>query len=143
VPPRPRTSSVDLTSQNRGVNPSQLIHDNYKNLMAIPDLDQLKQAVIGLVQPTVNHGFSPKNYQTFLRNLEQATQRGLEGVQFFLSNFMLKGAGLGVSESSMDAIASMICEDTLASIPLTNEQRRLKLLVESYGYSVCLLSVQD
>ncbi len=137
----PSKPPVDLTSPNAGSNPSKLIHDNYNNLMAIDDLDTLKQTVINLVKPTLNHGFSPRNYQMFSRNLEQASMRGLESVQSFLTNFMLKGAGLGVAENKIESFASLICETSLSPIPLTNEQRKLKLLVESYGYSVKVLQI--
>lgn len=135
----PRKPPVDLTAANAGSNPSKIIHDNYKMLMEIPDPDQLMQTVVNLVKPTLNHGFSPKNYQTFMRNLQQSSMKGLEGIQFFLTNFMLKGGGLGVAENKIDAIASLICEGTIGSVPLTNEQRKMKLLAESYGFNVIVL----
>lgn len=131
---RPRKPRINLTAGDAGNNPSKIIHDNYHMLMEISDPDQLMQTIIGLVKPTLNHGFSQKNYQNFIKNLQQSAVRGLEGIQFFLTNFMLKGGGLGVAESVTESIASLICEDT-SSISLTPKQQKLKSLAESYGYN--------
>lgn len=135
---KPAKPSVDLTASTASVNPSKLIHDNYTTLMSISDPVELKNAIINMVKPTVNHGFSVKNYQSFIKNLESSAVKGLQSIQFFLTNFMLKGGGLGVAESKIDSIASLINEDTTVQVSLTPYQRKLKLLVESYGYNVVI-----
>lgn len=135
--------NTDLTSANKPQNPSKIIHDNYKMLMDIQDPDQLKNTIIELIKPLRGHGFSDKNYLAFAKSLQQASMRGLDGIQLFLTNFMLKGSNLGVIESKIDAIAGFVSEDASKSVQLTSKQLRLKSLVESYGFAVALISENE
>lgn len=140
--PRPSRPPRDLSAQ--AGNPTSEIQKHYSELMAIQDPDELIQAADTLVQPLIGHGFSPNNYKKFTMDLQQAARRGLLGIQSFLSNYMLKGSGLGVAESNeIGAIASLICEDT-NSVKLSKRQIELKRLVENVGgFSVALLEYPE
>lgn len=131
--PKPQT---DL-SQREG-NPTHAIQQHYQELMAIDDVDLLKQKALEIVQPLVGHGMSTSNYQKFMMNLNRSATAGLAKLQYFLSNFMLAGSGLRAESNSMRAIAGLISEDINEPIILTPEQRRLKRLVESHGFYVCM-----
>lgn len=138
--PRPTRPQRDLSAQ--AGNPTSEIQKHYSELMAIQDPEELIQAADALVQPLIGHGFSQPNYQKFVANLQQAARRGLVGLQSFLSNYMLKGSGLGVRESTdIDAIATFLCEDT-NTVRLTKRQIELKTLVESAGFKVVLLPIE-
>lgn len=137
---RPRQPQRDLSQQ--GGNPTSELQKNYEVLMGINDPDELAQAAVQVVRPLVGRGFSEKNYTKFMQNLEQAQQRGVQGLQKFLTNYILKGSGLGV-ESKEAAVASMLTEDVDDPIELTPYQQHLKALVESYGYHVALLSEME
>lgn len=133
--PRPQKPTRDLSAT--AGNPTHGIEQSYQQLMSITDPDELKQAAIQLADQYRGHGMSDGNYRKFMMNLEQAYRRGLTGLQMFLSNYMLKGSGLGVVESAEDAIASFLTESTC--IRLTKRQYELKRLVESYGFNVAVV----
>lgn len=138
--PRPSRPQRDLSAQ--AGNPTSEIQKHYTELMAIQDPEELIQAADSLVQPLIGHGFSENNYRKFAMNLQQAARRGLTGVQMFLNNYLLKGSGLGVQESTeIDAIATFLCEDT-NTVRLTKRQIELKTLVESAGFKVVLLPIE-
>ncbi len=122
-------------------NPTHAIEQNFSQLMAIQDPEELTQAVVQLIQPLVGQGFSPNNFQKFQRNLQQSAQRGVRGIQTFLSNFMLRGSGMGVESCAIDALAGVLTEDADIFHEFTPRQEELKLMVESYGFKVMLLSV--
>ena len=134
--PRISRPSADL-SQREG-NPTHAIQQHYSALMSIDDPEMLKEKVLEIVQPLVGHGMSNNNYKKFLMELNRSAARGLENLQFFLSNFMLAGSGMRAESNEINAIAGMINEDINEPVILTSHQRALKRLVESYGFNVCL-----
>lgn len=133
---RRHNRKTDLSQQTG--NPTRAIQDNYERLMSIEDPDELVQAANDLVRPMVGTGISNTNYKKFINNLRSSTERGIDGIKYFLTNYMLRGSGLGV-ESKIGAIASILTEDANVFIELTPHQQRLKQLVESYGYDVAVL----
>lgn len=131
------TSKRDL-SQQAG-NPTHGIQQHYHELMAITDPDELRQAAIDVVTPYVGKSMSQANFRKFMMNLDRSAQRGVTDIQRFISNFLLSGSGLGVSESAVAAIAGLITEDIDDAVQLTEHQQQLKLMVESYGFNVVVL----
>lgn len=125
-------------SQERG-NPTSELQANYDLLMSIDDPDELAKTAVDIVRPLIGRGFSENNYKRFMFNLKNASEKGLEGIKGFLTNFILAGSGMGV-ESREKAIASMITESTNDLVELTPHQRALKEMVERYGYHVALIS---
>lgn len=134
--PRLNRPTPDL-SQKAG-NPTHGLEQNYERLMQINDPDELKMAAVELAKSYVGKGMKPAGYQKFIRELERASQRGLEGLQFFLTNFMLAGSGMRVMESAQEALSTYLTESTC--IRLTPRQREIKMLVESYGFYVAVNS---
>lgn len=133
-PPKPRRDM----SGNPG-NPTSELQKAYSQLMTITDPDQLVEAAVGIVKPLIGRGFSEKNFRLFMQNIEQSKRRGLESIQSFLSNYILRGSGLGV-ESKEHAIASVLTEDIDDYIELTPYQQSLKAMVESHGFHVGIKS---
>lgn len=117
-------------------NPSYALRQNYEQLMAIPDPEDLKATAIKIVQPFIGRGLSEKNYRKFLQSLGQ--KRNLTQMQKYVSDYILAGAGLKVVENEEDAIASLLTEDIDSSIELTPDQEKLKQLIENYGFKVAL-----
>ena len=135
---------AELTQQPG--NPAHALRQRYHELMAIQDPEQLAQEAFNTVRPLVGRGCSEQNWKKFQLNLKQASQRGLVGLQSFISNYMLKADKLGVipsrglqAESKIQALASLITEDVSDPYRLNPNQRQLKALVESYGFTVVLL----
>lgn len=131
----PRGPKRDLSGKSR--NPTAELQKAYSHLMSIQDPEELMRAAVGIVKPLVGTGLSEKNYQKFMTNLQQSAQRGLEGLQFFLSNYILSGSGMSV-ESRENAVASLLSEDVNEVRRLTTHERQLKAMVESYGYYVAI-----
>lgn len=136
-------------SQQAG-NPTHAIQQSYHQLMAIQDPQELQQAALELVKPMVGRGISDQNFRKFVQRLNVAAQRGIQGMQKYLSDFMLAGSGMGViggggrqmARESLDiaTIANLITEDADIIADYTPAQLQLKQLVESYGYRVRLLN---
>ena len=125
-------------------NPTNALQQAYRQLMTIEDGEELKDAVLKIVQPLVGVGFSETNYQKFLRNVESSlSSGGTEELRKYITYYILAGSGMAVGEDIQDSIASLMCEDQTSMIPLTPKQRELKLLVESYGYNVILVAQPD
>lgn len=79
-------------------NPTARIHDHYENLMSIHCVDKLKAEATRVVTAG---GISPKNTQKFLATI--ATKNSVTDLQFYLTNFMLSGAGLATTAGSRGA----------------------------------------
>lgn len=136
-------------SQQAG-NPTSELQAQYQQLMAIQDPQELMDAAIGVVKPLIGRGMSEKNYQRFMRQIQQAASRGLVNLQMFLSNYILKGSGQGAipqrggrfaESADIAEIASVITEDADNFNELTREQQYLKNLVESCtNFKVVVLS---
>jgi hypothetical protein len=108
--------------------------------MAIQDPQELMDAAVGVVQPLVGRGMSEQNYQKFMQNLQGSARRGLTGIQMFLSNYILKGSGMGATLEAAESVASFITEDVNDTHALTPQQQALKTLVESNtSFKVVLL----
>jgi len=131
--PRPER---DL-SQQAG-NPTSELQKHYSTLMAIQDPEELYRKILEIVEPTVGHGFSDRNYQKFMTNLDASKASGLLKMQRFITNFILAGSGMRVTED-IEGIASLIDED------LTREQKLLAQVVRQYGFHAGLVteSVQE
>lgn len=127
--PRPRAPKRDL-SQQEG-NPTRALQDAYQQLMAIQDPQEMMDAAIQVVQPLVGRGMSEQNYKKFMQNLQGSARRGLVGIQSFLSNYILKGSGMGATLEAAESVASFITEDVNEVCNLTPRQQYLKTLVES------------
>lgn len=121
-------------------NPTSALQAQYQQLMTIQDPDELAQTALEIVQPLVGSGMSEQNFRKFKINLQDAAQRGLVGLQGFLSNYILAGSGLSVGRggrggpreaAEVAQIASMISEDVNDIRKLTPQQEYLKNLVES------------
>lgn len=128
----------DLTQQEN--NPSRWIQDHYQEIVHMQDPQELLRFVLNGVQPMVSHGFG-RNYKKFEITLKRlAAEQDALGMHRYLTNFMLAGTGLGVSEGIQTGIASMISED-VNEVRLTRQQLLLKILVESNTkFRVVLLS---
>ena len=133
---RPNNPRVDLTA--RTGNPSSWIQEHYQELMAITDPHELAETAIAGMRAMVGRGFSEPNFRKLLIALQQSERKGLVAVQKYLTNFMLAGAGMRTEDDARLAIATMITED-VEPIQLSPQQRDLKKLVESYGYSVAMI----
>jgi len=120
-------------------NPAYIIKQNYQQLMTIDDPDELKNYIMNLVKPTINHGFSKQNFARFQNNLLQSYNRGIDSLKMYLTNFMLKADGLGVTESYTESLAALINEDVNDYQIFTESQSKMIKLVEKYGYRVKLL----
>lgn len=127
MPPR------DLSGQEG--NPTWAIQQNYDALMSITDPEQLKQAAIDLVKPYVGQAMSENNWRKFMMAIERT--RTIQEIQFFLTNFLLKGSQLGVLRNSVEGIANFITEDIdQMRQRFTPEQAVLVEMVGRYGFQV-------
>jgi hypothetical protein len=133
----PRGLRRDLSKQPG--NPTHVIEKNYSRLMSIQDPGELVEMIMGLVKPLIGSGISSDNFRKFNVNLQQAGQRGLDGIRFFLTNFMMAGSGMRVEDNAIVAIASVISEDVNVRTDLTPRQRQLKEMVEHHGFHVVLI----
>jgi hypothetical protein len=90
-------------------NPTHAIQQRYQELMAINDEDEFYTTARELVGSMAGQGISPTNARKFFMNLDQSKKRsGLTGMKFFVTNFMLKGAGMGTeSKAPMMQLALM------------------------------------
>jgi hypothetical protein len=136
---------LDLTQ--RGGNISAWIEQNYARLM---DQNTDPQEIIDLCTTAAKHfrgrSLGEGGFVKFVRTLQQVAEKGLTEIQKYLTNYMLAGAGMradaGVREpqrdyaESIEGIANMISEEIEPVFTL--KQKRLKMLVESYGYNVWL-----
>ena len=131
---KPRKPQTDLSTKKS--NPTSAITQAYNQIMDAPDDADMEMTAINVVKPLVGHGMSEQNYQKFVQQLRQARERGgKEGIQFFLTNYILASSGMRV-ESREDAVASMLTEDINEIRRFTPEQLYLKELVESHVYNV-------
>lgn len=137
----PLRPGLDLTQQ--GGNISAWIEQNYARLM---DQNADPQEIIDLCMTAAKHfrgrSLSPMNFAKFARTLQQAAEKGMMEIQKYLTNYMLAGANMRGEPQrhyaeSIEGIASMISEEI--EPVLTIRQKRLKALVESYGYDVRLV----
>lgn len=92
-----------------------------------------------------------KQIRQILSGDQEAWQYGSQSIadamSFAISNALMRIYGLGVlptgpREDVANVVANIITEN-VNFIPLTAEQRRMKMLAESYGYSVYLLEDTD
>lgn len=125
---------IDLS--NVEGNPTKAIQDNYHDLMAVTNPEELKALALKLVEPYVGHSFSTSNFRKFKNIIAKLVD--LSSIQSYLTNFMLKGSNLGIIESTsqIDIIAALINESN--EIMFTPEQQQIVNLVSRYGYSVAL-----
>lgn len=142
LPQKPKPSMDLPSSQNlnqrdlsqRSGNSTSGLQAAYQQLMSIQDPAQLRQAALQVVAPMLGKGISQKNLQTFKLTLQKIGD-DLVKLQSYITNYILKGSGLGVMENEIAAIESLITED-VREVKLTDDQWRWKRLVESYGYHV-------
>lgn len=149
---------MDITQQSG--NPAYGLEQAYDKLMAIQDSEALKQAAIDVVRPYVGRGMSRNHYRKFELTLDSLTD--VQGIQFYLTNFILKAGKRGVlksrgayesiegvrlclAEDEIDAVASWVAEDPDDKLynELTDDQIRIKELVESYGFSVKIMTEEE
>lgn len=133
----PKRSLTEMDLSQSGGNSTSALQAAYQRLMALPTMEELQQAAIQIVQPLVGSGISPKNWKVFQMTVMRA--RNLQDLQRYITNYILKGSGMGVQESAIDAIGSLLTEEITVTADFSPQQRRLKSLVESYGYHVGLL----
>ena len=128
---------MDLSQQ--GGNPTSALQAAYQQLMALPTMEELQQAALNIVKPLADAGtgISPKNWKVFQTTVMRA--RNLQDLQRYITNYILKGSGMGVQESMIDAIGSLLTEEITVTADFSEQQLKLKNLVESYGYHVGLL----
>ena len=118
-------------------NATSVLQAAYGNLMSIQDPEELKLAMIDTIKPLVGKGISRDKFERFnkiARGCDNLTK-----LRYYVSNFILKGSGLGVVESKAAAVASFLAEDADVIARLPKSAWRLKAIAESYGYHVCLL----
>ena len=127
---------------------AQWIQANYEHLMQPgQDPDDLLQFVLSNIQSMVGHGISQPAFKKLRMDLQRAAMKGgadaAFGLQHALTNFLLRGEGLGVIENAQYAIASMITEDR-ESVRLTVDQMALKRLVETHSrFKVAVIGQQS
>jgi hypothetical protein len=129
----------DLSSQDG--NPTSALQAYFEQIMSLEDPEEMVEMAISIVKPLVGKGMSEKNYNTFLKNLQKSAQRGIVDIQYYISNFILKGSGLGVVENKISAMAYMITEDSSIFVDLNETQQYLKELIENHtNFSIVILS---
>lgn len=135
-PGRPERPRIDL-SKKPG-NPTSELEKHYQELKALAsDSEAAAAKAVEIIQPLVGKGMSERNYSKFMLDLNKAKERNR--VFEFLTNYILKGSGLGVMDD-VEAIASFVSEDiNNLFVELTDKQRALKKMAESAGFSVGLL----
>ncbi len=72
-------------------NPANAIRDQYQDLMALQDIDDLKVRAIAIVN---QGGISQRNAARFKNVVARETR--LEKLRFYLTNFILAADGLAV-----------------------------------------------
>lgn len=92
---RPPREIMEMDLSRQPGNPTSELQAHAQELWAIQDPQELANAAINIVKPLVGRGMSQKNYQMFLRNMQGAMRRGLTGVQSYITNYILKGSGMG------------------------------------------------
>lgn len=120
----------DLSGQDG--NPTSALQAHFEQIMSLEDPEEMVEMAISIVKPLVGKGMSEKNYNTFLKNLHKSAQRGIVSIQHCISNFILKGSGLGVIENRISAIANIITEDSDIFANLNETQQYLKELIENH-----------
>jgi len=135
----PRTDieeARDLSGQ--GGNSTSALQAHYEELMSIQDPEELMQRALEIVEPLVGRGVSERNWAKFQNMINSAAQRGLTGLQFMLSNYILSGSGLSVDQggrfgesTEVSQIADIITEDAGIFNELAPHQQYLKHLIES------------
>jgi len=146
--PQPRTHSTgprhhsdieearDLSGQ--AGNSTSALQANYEELMSIQDPEELMYRALEIVEPLVGRGISERNWAKFQNMVNSASRKGLLGLQFMLSNYILSGSGLSVDQggrfgesTEVSQIADIITEDAGIFNELAPHQQYLKHLVES------------
>ena len=135
----PRTDieeARDLSGQ--GGNSTSALQTHYEELMSIQNPEELMRRALEIVEPLVGRGISERNWVKFQNMINGAAQRGLTGLQFMLSNYILSGSGMSVDQggrfgesTEVDQIANIITEDAGIFNELAPHQQYLKHLVES------------
>lgn len=82
---------------NEPGNPTSYIHDNYQRLMAIPTYKELDAKMRTIFKLHAGKGFSQQNMSKALRTMDDLKERGdIDRLRMFVTNFMMRGSGLGV-----------------------------------------------
>ena len=149
---------MDITQ--RPGNPAYGLEQAYDKLMVIQDPEALKQAAIDVVGPYVGRGMSRQHYRKFEFTMDSLDT--VLDIQKYITNFILKASDEGVigsrgayesaegvqlclAEDEIDAVASWVAEDPDDKLynELTDDQIRIKELVESHGFSVKIMTEED
>lgn len=128
--PRGRGPKTDLSGST--ANSTGALQAAYHQLMAITDLPTLQKTAIDVVQKLVGSGISPENFKKFQANV--ANSPTVQKLQYYLTNYILKGSGLGVAESAQESMGSLLTEDV--GEYLNEEQQKLADMVAEYGLYV-------
>lgn len=118
-------------------NPTHALQQNYERLMAIDDPAQLRDALVKIVGQLRGSGMSERNYRMFMLNLQKIGD-DIDNLKRYVTNYILRGSGLGVIEDKVVAMATFIGEDC-SYIELNPQQQYLKQLVEAHGFHVGLI----
>ena len=78
-------------SQKNDNNPTRLLQDSYQELMAITELETLKEKTFAIVESS---SISKKNFYKFTSDHNKV--KTLVKYQGFITNFILAGSGLSV-----------------------------------------------
>ena len=119
---------MDLTDPHVAPNLTKHLEQNYPIIGQASDEEGLKSWAIEAANHYLGSSLSKINHARFMKAL--ASKHGLPAIQKYLTDYMLKGAGLGVMRNSIDSIASMVQEDVDEVVKLSTEQILLKKLVE-------------
>lgn len=120
-------------STSGGMNPTKWLSQHYQEVMDgfKTDPDGTADMLLQQFASMVGHGYDKKNFNKFRLALAQARAKGTEALQFYLTNFMMKGMGEGVVEAvAWDdpmAIGGLLCEDS-------DEFAKLRRMVGRYGF---------
>ena len=125
--------------------------ENYRYFMKLSETDPERagQEFLQYLQkgkPTAQSRRTIMDLERILQGDINARQFGSEdigqAIQFLISNTLMKGMGLGVQRPGMEGlvanIANMISEDTHFVLPMTTQQKSMKQIAESYGFTVII-----
>ena len=125
-------------------NPTNYIHDNYQELMALAgrDPEAAAQQVIQAAESMVGSGLSSLNFRKLQMRAMQAAQRGVYAIQKYLSDYILSGSGAPViagryQRENLEILGSLISEDIdYPPIEWTRELVAMKAIMEEYGLTI-------